>query len=107
MQVYEDEGLFARATSLAPKWEEAVHSLKGAPHVVDIRNLGLMAAIELAPRENAPGARARDVFHTCFDEGLLVRVTGEIIALSPPLIVSEHEIEEIVSRIGDVLKRVT
>jgi beta-alanine--pyruvate transaminase len=79
--------------------------LKGAPHVVDIRNLGLVGAIELAPRDGAPGTRAYDVFVDCFKKGLLVRVTGDIIALSPPLIIEEDQIDTIVSMIGDALQR--
>ena len=106
LQVYEDEGLFSRAASLAPSWEEAVHSLRDAPHVIDVRNLGLMAGIELESRGDARGARAREVFQMCFDEGLLVRVTGDIVALSPPLIVSNHQVDEIVSRLKDALEYV-
>ncbi|WP_320198843.1 aspartate aminotransferase family protein [Agrobacterium sp. rho-13.3] len=106
LEVYEEEGLLTRVADLAEKWEIALHSLKGAPNVVDIRNLGLVGAIELAPRDGAPGTRAYDVFVDCFQKGLLVRVTGDIIALSPPLIVEEHQIDTIVSIIGDALKRV-
>ncbi len=105
LEIYEEEGLLTRAAGLAKKWEDALHSLKGAQHVVDIRNLGLVGAIELTPRDGAPGTRAYDVFVDCFKKGLLVRVTGDIIALSPPLIVEEHQIDTIVSTIGDALKR--
>ncbi|WHA43090.1 aspartate aminotransferase family protein [Agrobacterium larrymoorei] len=105
LEIYEEEGLLTRAAGLAKKWEDALHSLKGASHVVDIRNLGLVGAIELTPRDGAPGTRAYDVFVDCFKKGLLVRVTGDIIALSPPLIVEEHQIDTIVSTIGDALKR--
>ena len=105
LKLYADEDLFARSASLAGKWEDAVHSLREAPHVVDIRNIGLMAGIELAPRPGRTGERAREVFHRCFDEGLLIRVTADIIALSPPLIISEAQIDEIVGRIADVLRR--
>ncbi|MGO8271963.1 aspartate aminotransferase family protein, partial [Rhizobium ruizarguesonis] len=72
---------------LAEYWREALHSLKGLPHVVDIRNLGLVGAVELAPRDGSPGSRAYDIFVDCCNKGLLIRVTGDIIALSPPLIV--------------------
>jgi beta-alanine--pyruvate transaminase len=106
LKLYADEGLFARVAALEPRWEAAVHGLKGAPHVKDIRNLGLVAAIELEPREGAPGKRAAEVFHLCFDDGALIRVTGDIIALSPPLIVSEAQIEELVGRIDAALRRV-
>lgn len=104
LDVYESEGLFQRATDMAPYWEEAVHSLRGLPHVIDIRNLGMVAAVELAPRADAPGARATQVFHRAFDEGLLIRVTGDVIALSPPLIISRAQIDELIGRLGDILR---
>ncbi|WEK58635.1 MAG: aspartate aminotransferase family protein [Candidatus Brevundimonas phytovorans] len=104
LDVYESEGLFQRATDMAPYWEEAVHSLQGLPHVIDIRNLGMVAAVELAPRPDAPGARATEVFHRAFDEGLLIRVTGDVIALSPPLIISREQIDELVGRLADILR---
>ena len=103
LDTYAEEGLFARAATLASVWEEAVHSLRDHPHVIDVRNLGLVAGIELAPRPGAPGARAMDVFRRCFDTGLLVRVTGDTIALSPPLIIEDAQIAEVVERIGAVL----
>ena len=105
LEVYAEDGLFERARELEPYWQEAAHSLKGARHVADIRNLGLVAGIELESRPGAPGERAREVFHTCFDEGLLIRVTGEIIALSPPLIVSRAQIDEMFGKLGEVLGR--
>ena len=74
--------------------------------MVDVRNLGLVGAIELSPRDGAPGTRAYDVFVDCFKKGLLIRVTGDVIALSPPLIIEKEQIETIVSMIGDALKRV-
>jgi len=105
--VYREEGLFERAASLAPYWEEAVHSLQGAPHVVDIRNLGVVAGIELASRPGKPGARAFEVFTRCFsDENVLIRTTGDIIALSPPLIVEKEQIDEIVGTVDKMLRRV-
>ena len=105
--VYQDEGLFERAASLAPYFEEAVHSLRGSPHVVDIRNLGLVAGIELASRPGRAGARAFEVFTRCFnDESVLIRTTGDIIALSPPLIVEKHQIDEIVGAVAKMLDRV-
>jgi beta-alanine--pyruvate transaminase len=90
---------------LAEYWQEALHSLKGLPHVVDIRNLGLVGAVELAPRDGAPGTRAYEIFVDCFNKGLLIRVTGDIIALSPPLIIEKTQIDRIVSTLGDALKR--
>jgi beta-alanine--pyruvate transaminase len=105
--VYRDEGLFERAASLAPYWEDAVHSLRAAPHVVDIRNLGVVAGIELASRPGKPGTRAFEVFTRCFnDENVLIRTTGDIIALSPPLIVEERQIDEIVETVMKVLRQV-
>ncbi|MFZ4164760.1 aspartate aminotransferase family protein [Brevundimonas sp. NPDC058933] len=104
LDVYDGEGLFQRATDMAPYWEEGVHSLKGLPHVIDIRNLGMVAAVELASRPDAPGARATEVFHRAFDEGLLIRVTGDVIALSPPLIISREQIDELIGRLADILR---
>jgi beta-alanine--pyruvate transaminase len=104
--IYAREALFERAAAMAPAFEEAVHSLADAPHVIDIRNLGLVAGIELAPRDGAPGARAFDAYLDCWREGVLVRVTGDIIALSPPLIVEEPHIDRIVAAIRSALERV-
>jgi beta-alanine--pyruvate transaminase len=104
LDLYEREGLFARAKTLAATFEAALHSLRDRPHVIDIRNLGLMGAIELAPRPGAPGARGQEAFRMAFDEqDLLVRVTGDTIALSPPLIISADEIGQIAARLGAVL----
>ena len=103
LEVYREEGLFERARALASKFEGRIHALRGARHVIDIRNLGLMGAIELSPRDKAPGARGMAAFHRCFDSGLLIRVTADTIALSPPLIVKEAQIDEMFSKIADVL----
>jgi beta-alanine--pyruvate transaminase len=104
--VYRDEGLFERAASLAPYWEDAVHSLTGAPHVTDVRNLGLVAGVELASRPGKVGARAFEVFTRCFnDENVLIRTTGDIIALSPPLIVEKEQIDQIIDAVRRQLKR--
>jgi beta-alanine--pyruvate transaminase len=105
LDLYRDEGLFQRAADLEPVWERAVHGLAGAPHVKDIRNLGLVAGIELESRPGAAGQRAAEVFRACFDAGLLVRVTADIIALSPPLIISPAQIDQTVQTIADVLRR--
>jgi beta-alanine--pyruvate transaminase len=108
LDVYRDEGLFERAAQLAPHWQEAVHSLRDAPNVIDIRNLGLVAAIELSSRDGKPGARALDVLIDCFSqENLLIRVTGDIIAMSPPLIMEHDQIDQIVEKLGRALRRVT
>ena len=105
--LYREEGLFERAASLAPYFEDAVHSLRGAPHVVDVRSLGIVAGIELESRPGKPGARAFEAFTRCFsDENVLIRTTGDIIALSPPLIVEKEQIDEIVGSIKSVLERV-
>ncbi len=106
LQVYKDERLFERAQTLSSYWEQAIHSLKGRPHIIDIRNYGLVAGIELEPREGAVGARAQDIFRYCFDNGLLIRVTGDIIALSPPLIIETSEIDSIVHMLDEALHKV-
>ncbi|MEK1924060.1 MAG: aminotransferase class III-fold pyridoxal phosphate-dependent enzyme, partial [Rhizobium giardinii] len=105
LDIYRDEGLFTRAAELETAWHDAMHSLRGLPHIVDIRTIGLIAGIELASRDGAVGARAYDVFVDCFQKGLLIRVTGDIIAFSPPLIIEKEQIGEIVSVLGDALKR--
>jgi beta-alanine--pyruvate transaminase len=106
LDLYAAEGLFQRAAALEGRFADAVHSLEGARHVIDIRNLGLVAGIELAPREGAPGRRAAQVMQLCFDAGALVRVTGDTIALSPPLIISEPQIDELVGRVAEALAQV-
>ncbi|WP_114391761.1 aspartate aminotransferase family protein [Oleisolibacter albus] len=106
LNVYRDDGLFQRARALEPCFEQAVHGLTGCRHVIDIRNLGLVGGIELAPRPDAPGARAYETFVKCFEAGVLIRVTGDIIALSPPLIVEEAQIARIVDTIAGVLATV-
>jgi beta-alanine--pyruvate transaminase len=98
-QLYVDEQLFARAQALAPKWEAALHGLKGTRHVIDIRNLGLVGGIELEPRPGAAGKRALEAHVRCFEAGVLVRFTGDILALSPPLIIDEEQIGRIVETI--------
>jgi beta-alanine--pyruvate transaminase len=103
LDLYEAEGLFERASSLSAPFESAVHGLKGLPHVVDIRNLGLVAGIELEPRAGAPGTRAMEVFHRTYDTGLLTRVTGDIIALSPPLISETRHFDQMVQMLGDAI----
>jgi beta-alanine--pyruvate transaminase len=103
-EIYQREGLLTRGKELEKKWEDAVHSLRGLPHVIDIRNCGLVAGIELESRPGAPGTRAYDAFVKAFEKGLLVRVTGDIIAMSPPLIIEPAQIDQIVSMLSDVLK---
>jgi beta-alanine--pyruvate transaminase len=105
LELYATEGLFERARALAPVWEEAVHALRGLPHVIDLRNLGLMAALELEPRLGAPGARGFDLFLDCFEHGALVRATGDVIAFSPPLIIERGQIAELFGLVADALRR--
>jgi len=105
LDVFKEQRLFERAADLAPYWEDALHSLRGARHVIDIRNLGLIGGVELEPRPGKPTARALEAFRTCFDNGLLIRVTGDIIALSPPLIVEKNQIDQMVDTIRGVLDR--
>jgi beta-alanine--pyruvate transaminase len=104
LDIFEREGLFANAAAMAPLWEEALHSLKGAPNVVDIRNIGLMGAIELSPRAGAPGARGYQALVKAFEAGLTVRVAGDIICLSPPLIIDAVQIGRVAEILNDVLK---
>ena len=103
LDVYRDEALFDRAAALAPAWEAAIQGLRGRRHVIDIRTIGLMGGIDMASRPGAVGERGQDIFHAAFDSGLLIRVTGDTIALSPPLIVAEEQIGEIAARIGVLL----
>jgi beta-alanine--pyruvate transaminase len=106
LDVYAAEGLLTRGASLAKYWEDAVHSLKGSPHVIDVRNIGLVAGIELAPRPGAVGARAYETFVKAFESGALIRTTGDIIALSPPLIIEKAQIDELIGKIAGILKTV-
>ncbi|QDG76273.1 aspartate aminotransferase family protein [Labrenzia sp. PHM005] len=103
LESYEKNDLFARAAKLAPQWEKRIHDLAGLPNIVDIRNLGLVGAVELAPRDGAPGARGMDAMKKAWNAGFMVRVTGDIIALSPPLIISETEIDTLFDGLADIL----
>ena len=104
LDTYKEDGLLTRGAELAKVWEDALHSLKGLPHVIDIRNIGLVGAIELEPIAGSPTKRAFSAFLKAYEQGLLVRTTGDIIALSPPLIISEDQIGEIVSTLSGILK---
>jgi beta-alanine--pyruvate transaminase len=104
LDIYEEEGLFQRAAELAGYWEAALHDLRGLPHVIDIRNLGLVGAIELEPVPGKPTERAVSAFRQAFDKGVMIRTTGDTIALSPPLIVEKHEIDQITETLRSVLK---
>ncbi|MEG4627887.1 aspartate aminotransferase family protein [Microcoleus sp. w1-18aA5] len=104
LDIYEEERLFERADKMAGYWEDAVHSLKGVRHVIDVRNLGLVAGIELESLAGKPGKRAFDCFLQCYEKGLLIRTTGDIIALSPPLIIEKEHIDRIVEILTGVLQ---
>ena len=105
LDIYARDGLLTRARELEIYWQEALHSLKDLHHVIDIRNTGLVGAVHLASRDGAPGARAYDVFEACYWEGLMVRCTGDIIAMSPPLIVEKSHIDQMINILGDVIRR--
>ena len=104
LDTYHDEGLLTRAAELADYWADGVHSLKGLPHVIDTRNLGLIGAIELEPIAGQPTKRAFTAFLNAYEKGLLIRTTGDIIALSPPLIISKAEIDQLFGTLAEVLK---
>ena len=104
LETYQEEGLLTRAAELGPYWEDALHSLKGLPHVIDIRNYGLIGAIELYPIAGEPTKRAFTAFLNAFEKNILIRTTGDIIALSPPLIISKAQIDELFGVLADVLK---
>ena len=106
LDVYKSDGLFERARDLIPYWEDAVHSLKGGRHVIDLRNLGIIAGIELEPRPGKPGQRAFEAFTRAFEKGALIRVTADIIALSPPLIVEKSHIDQLFGTVAEVLKEI-
>ena len=106
LDIYQRDGLLTRARELEVYWQEALHSLQGLPHVIDIRNAGLVGAVHLASRDGAPGTRGYDVFESCYWEGdVMVRCTGDIIAMSPPLITEKTHIDQLVETLGKVIKR--
>jgi beta-alanine--pyruvate transaminase len=104
LDLYEKEALFARSKELAPYFEQAVHSLREMPNVVDIRNIGLVAGIELESKPGKPTQRAFNAYLRCFERGLLIRTTGDTIALSPPLIISRAQIDELIDILGQALR---
>ncbi|MFI4894782.1 MAG: aspartate aminotransferase family protein [Steroidobacterales bacterium] len=106
LDLYEREGLFERARSLSGQFEQAAHALRDAPHVRDIRNLGLVAGIELEPRQGSPGSRAYEVFLGCLERGVLIRYTADTLAFSPPLIVEPAQIEQIFAAVSETLRHV-
>ena len=104
LTTYKEDGLFENARDLAPYWEDAIHALKGLPHVIDIRNEGLIGAVELEPIAGKPTKRAFQAFLDAYDKDILIRTTGDIIALSPPLIIEKHHIDELFGKLAQVLK---
>lgn len=105
LDIYQREGLFMRAAELEEHWQRNLLSLQNAPHIADIRAMGLIAAIELSPRPDDPGSRGFDVFVDCFEKGLLVRANGDTIALSPPLIIDRDQIDRITQTLFDILRK--
>ena len=104
LDLFRVEGLFQRAAELAPYWEDAAHSLKGLPHIIDIRNIGLVVGIELEPIAGKPGARGFDAFLRAYEKNVLIRTTGDTIAMSPPLIVEKKQIDQLFETVREVLK---
>jgi beta-alanine--pyruvate transaminase len=104
LELHRAEDLPGRARAIEPYWQDAVHSLRDAPNVIDIRDIGLIGGVELSPRAGKPGNRAMAVFRRCFDAGVLVRVTGDIVALSPPLIIEKPHVDRLVGTLGDAIR---
>jgi beta-alanine--pyruvate transaminase len=104
LDIYTRDQLLTRAATLSDTWQDAVHSIRGAPNVMDIRNYGLIGAVELESRPGKPGARAFEVFLKCLERGVLVRVTGDTVALSPPLIIENHQIGQIVETLTQAIR---
>lgn len=104
LDTYEEEGLLTRGEALAPYWEERLHGLRGLPHVIDIRNLGMIGAVELEPMPGEPTKRAFGAYLNAFNKGLLIRTTGDIIALSPPLIISKGQIDRLFDTLADAIR---
>ena len=104
LDIYQRDGLLTRGAEIAEHFEDALHSLKGLPHVIDVRNIGLVGAVELEPIAGAPTKRAFSAFLNAYEKGVLIRTTGDIIALSPPLIIEKNEIDRLVGTLADVLK---
>ena len=105
LDIYNEQKLFARAAEIAPYFEAAMHSLKGFPNVIDIRNIGLIGIVELAPRAGKPGTRGYETFVDCFRSGVLVRPAGDTLAFSPPLVVEKPHIDRMVETLGAAIER--
>jgi beta-alanine--pyruvate transaminase len=106
MEVYEEEGLLTRVGEIAQYWEDAAHAMKDCPNVIDIRNIGLIAAIELAPRPGAPGARGLEAHLKAFEKGSYIRSTGDVLAFAPPLIIQKSEIDQLFATAREVLRTI-
>ena len=104
LETYREEGLFERARALEEVWADALHGLRDCPHVIDIRNLGLIGAIELSPIEGEPTKRAFGAFLKAYEKGLLIRTTGDTIALSPSLIIEKAQIDQLFDTVREILK---
>ncbi len=106
LEVYREQGLFQRAAEMQDYWEDALHDLRDAPHVVDIRNLGLIGAVELEPIAGEPTKRAFSAFLKAYEDGIMIRTTGDIIAMSPPLVIERSQIDELIGTLRKVLEQV-
>lgn len=106
LDTYADEDLFDRPNQLAKSFEDAIHSFKGAQHIIDCRNIGLMGAIEMTPRPGAPGARGFEVFEKCWEKGVYIRAMGDTIAFCPPLICEQKHLDQIFGTVAEVLTTV-
>src|SRR5215470_2843218 len=104
LDLFKAEDLFQRAASLAPYWEDAAHSLKGLPHIIDVRNIGLIVGIELEPLPGKPTARAFEAFLRAYQKNILIRTTGDTIAMSPPLIIEKKQIDQLFGTLREILK---
>ena len=105
LDTYADEGLLTRASEMEAYFAESLHALKGLPHVIDIRNIGLVGGVELQPIEGSPGKRAFDIFLACWEKGVLIRTTGDTVAMSPPLIINRQQVDQLIGNLADALKR--
>ncbi len=104
MEVFKEQEIFERANAMAPYWQEAIHSLKGLPHIVDIRNCGLMGAVEVEPSSGNPNRRSLDIFDRCFEKGVFLRATGSLIAMAPQLLCEKKHIDQIIDVLGKSIK---
>jgi beta-alanine--pyruvate transaminase len=105
-EVFRDEGVYEKARALGAYFEDAIHSLKGEPHVIDIRNIGLAAGVTVAARDGAPGARGTDVFLKTYEQGVAIRANGEHLAIAPILTQGRAEIDMTVDALRKGLRAV-